>query len=369
VRWAAILLTAVPIILMLLVGMAAAAQHNDFARACLRWLRYVLLLELILLLAAAAAGAIYERVSGARERALAAPLGNLVDIGGYRLHLYCTGQAAPTVVLEHGLDGSYLDWYFVQPEVARFARVCSFDRAGYGWSDPSPKPRLPHAQAEELHTLLETAGEKPPFVLVGHSMGSFDVLMYAHRYPEQVSGIVLVDGSHPDEKLPFTFGDKARIRVLQWTASLGLPRWRKWCEGGPEATRPLRRGFCYEPKTFRTQYQQWASFSESAKEVRDLWPRETNSPANAPLGNLPLVVISRDPKLGADNIRRANEERWQEMQNDLARLSSASDHLVAKETGHSIPTDQPGLVVEGIRKVVEQTRTKIKVNRPMPPSQ
>jgi len=339
---------------LLCLGIVAALLHNtDFSRACLRWLRNALLLEFILLLAAAAVGAIYERVSSARERRVSRPSGKLVDIGGYRLHLYCGGGSGPTVVLEHGLDGSYLDWFFVQPEVARFARVCSYDRAGYGWSNASPRARLPGVQADELHALLERAGEKSPFVLVGHSMGAFDVLMYAHRYPKQVAGIVLVDGSHPEDELPFRWNDKIWIRFMQLTASLGLPRWRKWCEGGPDEIRPLKRGFCYEPKVFNTQYRQWAAFSESAKQVKGL----------GSLGSLPLLVISRDPQRSGGLGKKERDLRWQELQSDLTRLSSRSTEMVAQRSGHNIPFDRPDVVVTGIRRIVEQARTEPSMER------
>src|SRR5215475_1711794 len=125
------------------------------------------------------------------------PPGRLVDIGGWRLHLNCTGESRasqPTVILEAGLGDFSVEWSLVQPGVAKFARVCSYDRAGDGWSDWGPHPRTLHQVVYELHTLLEKAGVKPPFVLVGHSYGGWVVRLYASTYPTEVTGIVLVEG-------------------------------------------------------------------------------------------------------------------------------------------------------------------------------
>src|SRR5207245_487834 len=198
-------------------------------------------------------------------------------------HLNCSGEGSPTVVLEHGLIGSYLDWYRVQPEIARFTRVCSYDRAGYGWSDRSPKARVPSAMAAELHALLDKAREKPPFVLIGHSMGAFDVLMYAHLFPEEVSGVVLVDGSHPDESMPFPLRKKLWLRFMQLTSPFGLPRWRNWCASGGEAIRPLKAAVNCKARVFATHCDQWSAHPSAAEEIR-------RSPS---LGQLPMVVISR----------------------------------------------------------------------------
>ena len=127
----------------------------------------------------------------------------MVDVGGYKLHINCTGKAEegqPTVILDAGLGGYSLDWAQVQPEVAKFAHVCSYDRAGLGWSDESPNPRTSKYIAQELHDLLANAAEVGPFILVGHSFGGINVRVFANKYPEEVAGVVLVDASHEDQK-------------------------------------------------------------------------------------------------------------------------------------------------------------------------
>ena len=129
------------------------------------------------------------------------PPGRLVDVGGWRLHINCTGEARPgrpTVILESGVGDFSVEWSLVQPTVASFARTCSYDRAGDGWSDIGPYPRTFHQIVYELHTLLERAGEKPPFVLVGHSYGGWLVRLYQVTYPSDVSGMVLVEAGADD---------------------------------------------------------------------------------------------------------------------------------------------------------------------------
>jgi hypothetical protein len=140
-------------------------------RIFFRWLRFLLTGFLGLLIALVCAGALYEAIETHRDRLRFHPPGQLVDIGGYRLHLYCTGEGSPAVILEAGGGNPWLSWYKVQPQAAQFTQVCSYDRAGLGWSDPSPKPRTTKVIAEELHTLLHNAGIAGPFVLVGHSLG------------------------------------------------------------------------------------------------------------------------------------------------------------------------------------------------------
>ena len=114
------------------------------------------------------------------------------------MHLYCIGQGSPTVVFESGTGEYWLSWYKTPPEVAKFTRVCSFDRAGLGWSDPSPHPRTSRVMAQEFHTLLHNAGVPAPFVLAGHSLGGANTRVYASLYPADVVGIVFVDAVHPD---------------------------------------------------------------------------------------------------------------------------------------------------------------------------
>ncbi len=153
------------------------------------WLGGILAGLLILLLA----GAVYESLAEAAEAKAYPPPGQMVDVGGYSLHLNCTGSGSPTVVIDTGWGDASAGWGWVQPEVAKTTRICTYDRAGMGWSEVSPQPRTAREFAKELHTLLANANEPGPFVLVGHSLGGYTVRVYAHDYPEEVAGLVLVD--------------------------------------------------------------------------------------------------------------------------------------------------------------------------------
>jgi alpha/beta hydrolase fold len=138
----------------------------------------------VLIAILALAGASYEAIAGGGDAHRYPPPGQLVDVGGERLHIDCVGEGSPTVVLESGLGGSSLDWRLVQPELGKTTRVCAYDRAGMGWSDPSPQPRTPRQIADELHTLLTHAGIAGPYVLVGHSLGGKNVRLFALTHPD-----------------------------------------------------------------------------------------------------------------------------------------------------------------------------------------
>ena len=142
-------------------------------------------------------GCAYEALTAASDDEQYAPPGQMIDVGGFRMHIYCTGEGDTTVILDAGLGGASLDWGLVQPAIADTARVCSYDRAGMGWSDPSPEPRTPEQIARELHTLLTNAAIAPPYVMVGHSLAGKNVRMFALQYPEVLlpAGIRVLDCS------------------------------------------------------------------------------------------------------------------------------------------------------------------------------
>jgi len=342
IRWATIILVAAPLLLFV-ASLVVSALHRESAQSVRSWLRYTILTETSIVFALAVCGLIYERAAEAQDLRLYAPPGNLIDLGGYRLHLYCTGQGSPTVILEHGLDGSYLDWRKVQPEIASFVRVCSYDRAGYGWSDRSPNPRVPSAMVEELHRLLTQADQHPPYIMVGHSMGAFNALMFAHRYPDEIAAIVLVDGSHPDESLRFPWKQRLSLRFLQFATPFGLPRLRKWCAGRDPELQGLRTAVNCKARVFRTHYDQWNSFDSAAAEIRTI---------KTPL-DIPLVVISRDPSIGRGS---AGEQRWTQLQKELMQFSSDSTQIVALGSGHDIPGKRPDVIVDAVRRIVGQSK-------------
>ena len=164
------------------------------------------------------AGTSYQDLANRRDLNTHPAPGQLVDIGGHRLHLWCTGEGSPVVVLEAGAGGSSLQWNRVQPEVARTTRVCAYDRGGLGWSDLGPTPRSAARIIDELHILLATAGVSGPYILTGHSAGGLYMRLYASTYPTDVAGMVLVEAAHEDQsrRMPTAAGAGA-VRALFMT--------------------------------------------------------------------------------------------------------------------------------------------------------
>src|SRR6266851_6223091 len=342
VRWTIAAALLVPIAVATGSLLAKYAGQNDLARTLFRTLRYLFAAEVLLLFIAASIGFVYESSARDRDAKLYCPPGKLVDIGAHRLHISCTGQGSPTVVLEYGHQASYLDWYLVQPEIANFARVCFYDRAGYGWSDPSPQPRVPSVMAEELHTLLHAAGERPPYILVAHSFGSFNAVMFAHKFPQEVSGLVLVDGKHTLSLFPFRLSERLSLRTMQLMIPFGLPRWRGWCGGqAPEAIRGEKQAITCRASLFRAFYRERAAYPESVLEMR----------AITSLGTVPLIVIARDPALGSVSDEGNN---WKQIQQEKLRLSKNAELVIAIGSGHDIPHVRPDVIIAAVRKLLAQ---------------
>jgi pimeloyl-ACP methyl ester carboxylesterase len=295
---------------------------------------------------------LYQNISEARDRRFNPMPGKLVDVGGYKMHIDCTGQGSPTVILDSGLGDSYLTWRKVQPQIAQFTRICSYDRAGMGYSDSSRKLRTSREIAEELHALLHNAGVSPPYILVGHSMGGYDVRLYASLYGGDVTGMVLVDSSHPDQqkRLPPAINDLdagwlREAEFLEFTTPFGLPR---------------LLGFCSHDDEVRAADCNFHSARENVAELRAFPESAAQAAATGSLGNLPLAVLSHDPDKPQpdlpEDLVKPFHDAWAQMQEELAQLSTRSTHVIAKNGGHYIQLDRPDVVIEAVRNVVEQAR-------------
>lgn len=307
---------------------------------------------LVILLILATAGFLYENISEARDRRFNAMGGKLVDLGGRKMHINCSGESSPTVILNSGLGDSSLSWHKVQPEIAKFTRVCSYDRAGLGYSDPSSRPRTSRAIAEELHDLLQAAGVAPPYVIVGHSMGGFDVRLYTSMYPQEVVGMILVDASHPDQENRFPAELKnmegswqREAQFIAHTMPFGVPRVLGLCDEGA-----IDRAADCNGHTARERLAEIRAFPESA----------TQAAATGPFGDLPLAVLSHDPDKPSNDLppelSKSVNKLWETMQEDLAHLSTRSTQTVAKNSGHYIQIDRPDVVIDAVRDVLDQAR-------------
>jgi len=295
------------------------------------------------------------------------PPGKLVDVGGLRLHINRTGVGSPAVILEAGPNDSSLIWQLVQPKISKFARVCSYDRAGFGWSDAPNEPRSSSNIADELERLLTRAAVSGPYVLVGHDFGTLDLRVFTARHPQEVAGMVFVDSVHPDmhNRPPFNVAAESTLaniyyRLLPWTVLVGVPRILGWC----------RENF-----TFRNQPKQWADLVPEAtaqycrlQSLRTEQAQVTDEDGssfrryNGFFGDMPLIVLSHDPQVNdfggffspADLIKA--ERAWMEMQGELRTLSSRSKWIVAKGSPHWIQIHRPDLVAATIQEIVNAAR-------------
>ena len=302
---------------------------------------------------------------------LPTPPGRLIDIGGgQRIHLNCTGRGSPTVVFETGAGDFSLVWALVQPRVAESTRACSYDRAGYAWSDPGTQPRTYDQLALELHTALDRAGERGPYVLVGQSYGGLVVRGFARRYASDVVGIVLVDAVHEDQRVNMGGGKLQRIagfangralptpHIAVDSALLALRRSGVATKReAPPLEPPLDRLSAGDQRAWQAAVADsayrasWAAEMEwSPEELARM--HEDRLENRATLGRLPLVVISRTVDTTALAIERDKQQQ------DLAALSTRGRHVVAPRSGHNVHLEEPPLVVREINSIVASVRRR-----------
>jgi pimeloyl-ACP methyl ester carboxylesterase len=291
-----------------------------------------------LIVLAALAGTTYQWLATRKDLAATPPPGHLVDIGGYRLHLWCTGDGAPAVILDTGLGGTSAGWGFVQPDVARFTRVCSYDRAGMGYSDPGPSPRTARRIATELGELLARSGIAGPVVLVGASIAGFDVRVFASDHPERAAGLVLVDASHEDQEHQIP----RLARFVPLLSTIGVFRLLGVSFGGPtESLPPSVQQFARATK-FRT-----SGYQAAADEIRHILESASEVRTSRRKLKIPVVVVTGE---------RGADANWRQLQRDQASLSARGCLIVAQNSGHVVSIDQPEVVVHAIRAIVETAR-------------
>ncbi len=302
-----------------------------------------------------------------------APTGTLVDLGGHRLHINCTGRGRPTVVVENGLGDFSFDWILVQSKVSGFARICAYDRAGYAWSDPGPKPRTFAQINLELRDALRKLGERGPFVLVGHSYGGPVVRNFALTYPHDVAGMVLVDAALEGERVGIGGGKTMRLGEDAKGRSIPAPREEMKesdKQGMPVGTppppqEPLDAMYKVLPEADQ-KLQLWAqnlleiqlaegSQLEWSGEYFGKW---LASPQAGSLGAIPLIVMTRaEGGYGNDqDVPAAQlEKERKEGQAKLVLLSSNSKQIIVK-SGHNMDLEAPDEVAAAVRQVVEAVR-------------
>lgn len=256
--------------------------------------------------------------------------GDKVDVGGYQLYLYCTGTGSPTVILEAGLEGDDISWKQVQPEVAHFTRVCSYDRAGLAHSDYGPTPRDAEMSAADLHTLLTKADIAPPYVLVGHSFGGLLIRRFMANYPEEVDGLIFVDSLHED----------------WWEESLALLPSPGSSDSGRLAS-------------FRSYLTDGWRDPSSNFEAMDIPAVVEQVRETGDFGDLPLMVLTAgkftvlNPGLPPD-VEADLAELFHDLQGRLAELSTVGSQVVIPDSGHNMPRENPQAVIDAIRNMLSK---------------
>lgn len=328
------------------------------------------------LVALAGSGALYQYVDTKLDEQRYPPIGKMVYLGssyanapadkGYKLHMIDLGteiEGQPTIVIEAGSGQSSIDWFLVQPEIAKFARVITYDRAGYGWSDASPLPRTSENIVQELHTMLHNANIPGPYILVGHSFGGFTVRLFASKYPDEVAGVVLVDALNEKDfhHVPMTSYEKIwnyiqrSKKIIQSYCGtdrimrdLDIDDLQKQLENYPAfQSAPLsfqqqNLAFKLSTKFMQARMNEIDNFVEDADQLRA---------AGGFLGDKPLTVITAGkPWPGQEN---ADFNRvWPELQADLVTKSSRGKQIIAKQSGHMVNFEQPEIIVAAIREMV-----------------
>jgi len=337
-----------PLFLALLAG-TIVRVHRDLHSRSRVWVVY----PLLGLYALAAVGGGYQTIRESLDRRLYLAPGELIDVGGHRLHLRCAGSGAPTVLLESGLGETEAYWGWISPAVASDTRVCVYDRAGRGWSDPVSAPQDGAAVATDLHMLLDRAHVAGPLVLVGHSSGAQYVRIFAGRYPEQVAGMVLLDGQPAEvfeglPSYPIFYSAFHRIFALLPTlARLSVGRVLVHADLGlPADAQDMQRVHHASPRLYRSLRDEFDQLPTALAQAR----------AFQSLGDRPLVVVTaaQDAQAG-----------WLPLQDKLATLSTNSSHRVMPYTHNALVMDQAAAQasIHAIRDVVRAVRSNVALDK------
>ena len=332
----------------------------------MKWIRRVLIGLAGLMLLAALAGAAYEAAGKRRAAAEFPAPGKLIDIGGRRIQIDCRGTGTPTVVFESGLDMSgSLSWAGVHDSAAKVTRACAYSRAGLMWSDPQAGPQTGRKVADDLHNVLLKAGEKPPYVLVGHSLGGPYILIYTKYYGAEVAGLVFVDPSHPEQVermrslTPVNLESSTKMfRLASAFSRFGLVRKiASATDTTPsEPALTTRATAAYTSTSLRGMLEEVDAFKQTLAEAGTF----------KQLGDRPVYVLTAmapKPKAELAMMKMTDVQgkeyqvRWRQMHDEIASWSTRSQHELVNDATHYIQYDRPDIVAKAIRSVVDSVRT------------
>jgi pimeloyl-ACP methyl ester carboxylesterase len=312
----------------------------------------------------AIAGAVYQYFGTKSDEQAYQPVGKMVDVGGYKLHMIDSNIGSATVVIDSGAGEKTLDWCLVQPEIATFARVITYDRAGYAWSDVSSLHRTSESIVKELHTMLHNAKIPAPYVLVGHAFGGINVRLFASTYPDEVAGVILIDAAHENmfEKIPqlrpnvfmlyaVLVANHVGVFRLLNLFSLTQHKLHDVIAKYPAYLQRIYPSLISTTKYINAMTQEALLIEDSCKQLKA---------AGGLLGNKPLTVISSGQQLIYEQIagymipnQDANcDISWSQLQADLVTKSSQGKQIITRNNGHIISLDQPKIIIDAVREMV-----------------
>lgn len=304
------------------------------------------------------AGLVYELASRVAAENRYSPDGEIIDVGGHRLHMLRKGSGGPTVVFESGLDSfGHLSWYKVEEIVSRFSTTVSYDRAGLLWSERGSSPKTSESMADDLAALLHNGGFTKPYIIVGHSIAGITLREFIARNSDDIAGIVLVDASHPDQfnRIPEELNASPSRTIMELANSFGVIRMlspRSFPNTEPDAgINTIATALVH--RSIGTVVEELESAPRFAAQASSI----------ASFGDIPLVVITATSPARNDSIpiefRDDFTRIWNELQEDLLSLSTNSQHLFSPGSGHYIQIDQPEIIIEAITNIIESLAVRL----------
>lgn len=311
------------------------------------------------------AGATWNFLATRHDRKANPPPGHLYEVNGHAMHLYCTGEGSPVVILESGRGDDFTVWGKVQPALSRVTRTCSYDRAGFGWSDAQPGARDGLHIADQLHALLIKAGITTPVVLLGHSAGGLYARIYSSKFPQAVAGLVLVEASTPKPLPSPPFASQmdehsnAEFMFVKASVALGVARLMGQCDAIPKGL----EAYAGWIKGSACDYPQ---LDEYVREYRATDDSHHQAGKTGPFGDLPILVLSQDPKWAIPDFlaKRVTPKdwRWASAAHDreqaaFLQLSSNSRRAIATGSGHYIQYERPDVLIKETTALIGQIRS------------
>ncbi|MTI70822.1 MAG: alpha/beta hydrolase [Firmicutes bacterium] len=299
-------------------------------------------------------GHVYQSIMVNYESKKYSNPGQLIEVYNHKMHIYSKGEGKPTVVFTvgSGTPSAYTDYYFIQENISKETRTISYDRLGYGWSDRTSKDRGIDQVVDELHTLLEKSGEKPPYILVGHSLSSLEVIRFAQIYSKEVVGVVLIDGGNPTYYA--TLNEQATLvpmYTLKIAGSIGLIRTlgnigillpltdeKKRTSLLPEKLSKIDKALFYKSSGEKNNIREVKAINENARKVIE----------GGNIGNIPLIILTSD--------KGTKDMVWKKTQVQLKDWSIKSTHEIVKDSTHYIHWDKPNIVNEKIKQLIESLK-------------